>query len=227
MNPSAKTSTAEETAQKTDGDRKMHVSRYDERARGTNAPLYAYYAQKIKQHTGITTGVCLDVGAGGGYLGLALARITDLDFIFLDKSSAMLGKAGMHIIEDGLQGRARTLLADVHSITLRNNSVDLVISRGSIPFWKEPQTALKEIYRVLTPGGRAYVGGGRGTAELRERIAADMKARGIVPPVKRKRGDGPRERMMKRDFNEILQKSGIPHFSVKKGDDGMWIQMWK
>jgi hypothetical protein len=54
-----------------------------------------------------------------------------------------------------------------------------------------------------------------------------MKARGIVPPVKRKRGDGPRERMMKRDFNEILQKSGIPHFSVKKGDDGMWIQMWK
>ena len=205
----------------------MNVSRYDERARGANAPIYAHYAKKIKQATGITNGVCLDVGCGGGYLGLALARITDLDFIFMDRSSAMLERADRHIIEDGLQGRARTLPGDVHRIPLEDNAVNLVISRGSIPFWKDPQIALKEIYRVLAPEGRAYVGGGRGTPAMQEQIAADLKARGIAPPEDRPRRDGPPRRMMKRDYNEILQKTGIPFFNVTKGDDGMWIQMRK
>jgi SAM-dependent methyltransferase len=195
LSPLANALAEKPSPEKEGGDKKMHVSRYDERARSLNAPLYAYYAQKIKETTGITRGVCLDVGCGGGYLGLALARVTDLNFIFLDISSAMLERADMHIIEDGLQERARTLLADVHRIPLADGSVDLVISRGSIPFWKEP--------------------------------AAVMKARGIESSKDHKRRDGPPNRMMKRDYNDILQQSGIPHFSVTRGDDGMWIQMWK
>lgn len=203
----------------------MHVSRYDETARGVHAPLYAYYAEKIKEKTGITQGVCLDAGCGGGYLGLALARITDLDFIFLDISSEMLEKAKLHITEDGLQDRAKTLISDVHRIPLADGAVDLVISRGSIPFWKEPATALKEIYRVLSSGGKAYVGGGRGTPEIQERIAA--KNEEMVRPGAGKRGDGPPNRMLKRDYDAIMMQTGIPHFLITKGDDGMWIQMWK
>ncbi|WP_054697958.1 class I SAM-dependent methyltransferase [Desulfosarcina cetonica] len=205
----------------------MNVSRYDERARGLNACMYAYYAQHIKASTGVTRGVCLDAGCGGGYLGLALAKITDLNLIFLDVSSAMLEKADAHIVEDGLQGKARTLLGDVHRIPLEDGSVNLVISRGSIPFWKDPEIALKEVYRVLAPGGKAFVGGGRGTPEIQAQIAAAMQARGIEPSRDRQRRDGPCNRMMKRDYNEILQKSGIPQFHVTKGDDGMWIQMEK
>jgi ubiquinone/menaquinone biosynthesis C-methylase UbiE len=72
--------------------KRIRVCRYDTTARGLNVPMYAYYAEKIKKITGITKGTCLDVGCGGGYLGLALAGITDLDFIFLDISSEMLEK---------------------------------------------------------------------------------------------------------------------------------------
>ena len=214
-----------------DAGKRMHVSRYDETARSVNAPMYAYYAKKIKQQTGISKGVCLDVGAGGGYLGLALARITDLDFIFLDISQEMLEKAKQHIVEDGLQNRAKTLLADVHSIPLEDASVDLVISRGSIPFWKDPATALKEIYRVLVPGGKAYVGGGRGPAKLREQIAARRKKLGKALPERRRDGNGPPSgpmgRMAQRKYDEILSNAGITNFKISKGDDGMWIQMWK
>lgn len=225
---------AEEKAlQGNDAPKKMNVSRYDEAARGVNAPMYAYYAQKIKEKTDITKGVCLDVGSGGGYLGLALAKITDLDFIFLDISADALEKAKLHIVEDGLQERAKTLLADVHSIPLPDGSVNLVISRGSIPFWQDPTKALKEIYRILAPGGKAYIGGGRGTPEIQAQIAAKRKELGMEPWDRSKQkgdkgpaGKGP-GRMAQRNYEEILKATGITSYAIDKGDDGMWIQMWK
>jgi SAM-dependent methyltransferase len=223
---------AEEKARESkDASKKMNVSRYDENARGISAPMYDYYAQKIKEKTGITKGVCLDVGSGGGYLGLALAKITDLDFTFLDISADALEKAKLQIIEDGLQKRAKTLLADVHSIPLPDGSVNLVISRGSIPFWKDPATALKEIYRVLAPGGKAYVGGGRGTPAIQAQIAAKRKELGIesqdrTMPDKGRTDKGP-GKIPQRNYDEILKDTGITKYSINKGDDGMWIQMWK
>jgi len=223
---------AEEKAlQGNDAPKKMNISRYDEAARGVNAPMYAYYGQKIKEKTGITKGVCLDVGSGGGYLGLALAKITDLDFIFLDISADALEKAKLHIVEEGLQKRAKTLLADVHSISLPDGSVNLVISRGSIPFWKDPEKALKEIYRVLAPGGQAYVGGGRGTPEIQAQIAAKGKELGMgswdrPKGDKHPAGGGP-GRIPQRNYDEILKATGITNYAINKGDDGVWIQIWK
>jgi len=211
--------------------RKMRVSKYDETARGLNAPIYAYYADQIKSKTAITKGLCVDVGSGGGYLGLALARISNLNFIFLDLSPQALEKAKAHIAEDGLQQRARTLVADVHSIPLEDGSVDLVISRGSLPFWKGPVKAFQEIERILAPGGQAYVGGGRGTPAIREQIAARREALGKPRPDWEKRKDGvppgAPSRMMNRDFNEIMKQTGIANFAVNRGDDGLWIRIWK
>lgn len=209
----------------------MNVTKYDEMARGVHAPMYDYYAEQIKEKTGITKGVCMDAGCGGGYLGLALARITDLKFIFLDISSEMLDKATRHIIEDGLEYRAKTLHADVHGIPLENGSIDLVISRGSIPFWKFPGKALKEIYRVLAPEGKAYVGGGRGTPEMLERMEAEIKKMGkTIPNEWKTRGPhhpGSRQRMRPRNYNAILKRTGIKNYLATIGEDGRWIQMWK
>jgi SAM-dependent methyltransferase len=219
------TAVAEEPAkQATDATKQKKVSLYDQTARGINVPMYAYYAGKIKERTGITKGVCLDVGSGGGYLGLALAKITDLDFIFLDISQQALEKAERHIVEDGLQKRAKTLLADVHSIPLADGSVNLVISRGSIPFWEDPARGLKEIYRVLAPGGKAYVGGGRGTPEIQAKIDARRKEAGMPPWAKGGKGPARRTHL---NLEEIMKETGINTYVVHKGDDGMWIQMWK
>lgn len=222
------TACAEEKAVPDDAAAKRaRAANYDETACGVNAPIYAYYAGKIKTQTGIFTGVCLDAGSGGGYLGLALAKITDLDFIFLDISAEMLKLADRHIAADGLGGRAKTLLADVHRMPLADASIDLVISRGSIPFWKDPATALKEIYRVLAPGGKAYVGGGRGTPEIQRQIAAKRKEMGLAPSGSRKRKGGPPERMAGRDYDAVMQQAGIRSYEIQRGDDGMWIRMWK
>lgn len=209
----------------------MDVSKYDHTARGKNAPLYAYYAKKIKDETGIVSGRCLDIGCGGGYLGLALAGITDLEFTFMDISSEMLEKADAHIIEDGLQSRARTLHGDVHQIPLPDQCMDLVISRGSIPFWKDPGKALSEIYRLLAPNGKAFVGGGRGTAEMRKEFEKTMKKEGLWGPDGKRQRPGGREdpwKIMKsRDFEQILKDVGITRFSAPIEEDGRWIRLWK
>jgi len=210
------------TAQIPQAAKKTNIMKYDETARGVNAPIYDYYAQQIKTKTGITKGICLDVGCGGGYLGLALAKITDLDFIFLDISPEAIERARVHIIEDGLRKRARTITADVHTIPLPDGSVDLVISRGSIHFWKDPAAALKEIYRVLAPGGRTYVGGGKGTPAIQAQIKAKLKAMGREKEWFDK---GPGQRLQ-RDYDAIMKSAGISDYTII-GDDGFWIVMRK
>ena len=209
----------------------MNVSRYDETARGVHVPLYAYYAEKIKAETGVVSGSCLDAGCGGGYLGLALSKITDLRFIFFDRSAEMLQRAEAHIVEDGLRERARTLHGDVHDIPLPDGTLDLVISRGSIPFWKDPGAALLEFYRLLAPKGQAFVGGGKGTPEMRRRFEAEREQAGKMSSRGR-RGKkdpwaGPLGRMKHRDYHVILEETGIPSYSIHDGDDGRWIQLWK
>jgi SAM-dependent methyltransferase len=226
------TGTEKEVPAETKNGRPMNVSPYDEMARGLNGPMYDYYAKKIKETTGISTGLCVDVGSGGGYLGLALARITDLDFIFLDISADALEKTKAHIIEDGIQKRAKTLLADVHHIPLADGSVNLVISRGSIPFWKDPARGLREIYRILAPGGKAYVGGGRGTPEIQASIKERAQQSAFASPeesrpVKSSREGGGPKGIPQRDDDAILTESAILICKVVRGGDGMWIQIWK
>ena len=155
----------------------MDVLAYDRIAREIFAPVYPVIAQQIRTQTGITQGVCLDIGTGGGYLGIALAAITDLDFYLMDKSDEVLEIAWMNVAVSGLQNRVRTLCGDVHHIPRDNGSVDLVISRGSLFFWEDKAKAFAEIYRVLAPGGGAYIGGGMGTKELFDKIKVEMDKR--------------------------------------------------
>ncbi|NLM46153.1 MAG: methyltransferase domain-containing protein [Firmicutes bacterium] len=150
---------------------------YDRTAREVFAPVYPVIAAQIKDKTKITSGICLDVGAGTGYLGIALAQITDLTVYLLDYSRDMLAIAARNIAEAGLGGRVNTLWGNVCDLPLKDNSVDLVISRGALYHWRNKKRAFQEIYRVLAPEGIAYIGGGFGSVELKQKIDALMQAR--------------------------------------------------
>ncbi len=204
---------------------KMNTSGYDKRALSIDSPIYEYYAQKILDKTGIKNGICLDAGSGGGYLGLALSRITSLDFIFLDLSLEMLERAECNIKNAGIQKRARTLHADVHNIPLASESVDLIISRGSIPFWKEPVTALEEFYRILTPGGMVYVGTGRGTPDVKKQVEAKMEEMGEKSHNWEK--EHHHMRGIRCDYDGIKSMINIANFRLDRGEDGSWIHIWK
>jgi SAM-dependent methyltransferase len=56
--------------------------------------------------------------------------------------------------------RVSGVLGDAQDLPFRDEYADLVVSRGSIFFWPDQLAGVKEAYRILKPGGVAYIGGG-------------------------------------------------------------------
>ncbi len=129
-------------------------------ATGRFAPVYPALAKQIVQDFGITKGICVDVGGGCGCLAMALAKITDLKIYNLDIDPWAVRLCNVLVDEAGLTGRVMAIEGDAQNMPLRDNFADLVVSRGSIFFWPDQLAGLKECYRILKPGGVAYVGGG-------------------------------------------------------------------
>jgi len=206
----------------------IDAPKYDHIARGVFAPVYPVIARQILARTGVTQGVCLDIGCGGGYLGAALARTTDLFIHFLDSSEEMLAIASRTIAENGLRTRAGTLLGEVSAIALPDASVNLAVSRGSIFFWEDLPRAFREIYRVLAPDGWAYIGGGFGSREIKETIEHEMTSRNqgnneFSAKVRKNLGMETRAR-----FEAALETAGIDDFFILHNEDiGLWFVIRK
>lgn len=205
----------------------MNVNSFDQLAREVFAPVYPVIASQIVQRTAITDGICLDMGCGGGYLGLALARITNLYVRFLDRSPEMLDIVRGNLAANGLENRGEVLEGNAEAIPLPDQSVNLVVSRGSLFFW-ERVPAFREMYRVLAPGGMGYVGGGFGTPELKARISQRMEARPGDIGQWRERVSKNLGPQAPRLFEEELRCAGIPVFRVEQSEEmGLWIIMRK
>ena len=94
----------------------------------------------------------LDAGSGAGHTALAVApyaaRVTSVDL-----SASMLAQGRRLALERGL-GNVHFEVGDVEALTFADGNFDVVTSRYSAHHWPHPQVALREIHRVLRPGGR-------------------------------------------------------------------------
>lgn len=201
----------------------MGAQQYDEVSNEVFSPIYEIIAKQIKDKTQINSGICLDIGTGAGSLGIELAKITNLKMHLLDKSQDMLDIAEKNIVHSGMGNQLQTVLGDVHELPYRNDSIDLVISRGSLYFWEDQRKAFKEILRVLAPGGIAYVGGGFGTIEMKKKI--DVKMQEIDKHWRR----NVTKKIEKTNINykKLLKSIQISNFQMIKDEANMWIVISK
>ncbi|NLM51887.1 MAG: methyltransferase domain-containing protein [Firmicutes bacterium] len=202
----------------------IDAASYEKTVKEVFAPVYPVIAKQILDRTKMKSGICLDVGAGTGHLGIELTKISDFNTYLLDCSQDMLLIAEQNIERAGLQGRVHTLLGSVYRIPLNNESVDLVISRGSLYFWEQKKLALHEIYRVLAPGGMAYIGGGFGSAELKRKIYLQMQ----------QKDQNWRKNMAQKinqtnniNYLELLKDLDLAYLEVSNSEAGMWLIMQK
>lgn len=97
----------------------------------------------------------LDIGCGGGHLSFALAPYV-ARMIALDPSPGMLDTVSKAAAARGLS-RIETRQGNAESLPFADRSFPLVCTRYSAHHWTRLQAAVREIARVLAPGGHALV----------------------------------------------------------------------
>jgi SAM-dependent methyltransferase len=97
----------------------------------------------------------LEVGAGDGRLTVALARTyPHLEVIVsTDIAADMAKRIGRRTEALGLADRIRADAQDVQALTYPDSSFDATVSLFSMHHWRRPAAALRELDRVLKPGG--------------------------------------------------------------------------
>ncbi|RPI27741.1 MAG: methyltransferase domain-containing protein, partial [Acidobacteria bacterium] len=98
---------------------------------------------------------------GPGDLIIELCRRTrEMHWVNADINPQVFAGFLQRAKEAGFEKRVSAMLADAHALPFHDAFADIIVSRGSFPFWKDKQKAFREIYRVLKPGGTAFVGRG-------------------------------------------------------------------
>lgn len=123
--------------------------------------------ERIAQRVRVPGGVIVDIGCGPGALTAALTRRNpDALVVGVDLSAPMLTQARRRT-----RGRARMAFVQANAARLpfADESIDVVMSVGSLHHWRYPIRGINEIHRCLRPGGWVWIFDG-----YREAADADM-----------------------------------------------------
>lgn len=97
----------------------------------------------------------LDVATGAGRLPLIMARNASFEghVIGLDASNRMLNAARQKVAAEHFEGFITLMRGDAAELPFADNSFDVLTCLEALEFLPGPRGALKEICRVLRPGG--------------------------------------------------------------------------
>jgi ubiquinone/menaquinone biosynthesis C-methylase UbiE len=103
----------------------------------------------------IAGGVIVDLGSGTGYLSIEIAKRAPGTRVYgIDLSRQMVKIAKRHAM--GIEN-VQFEFGDVADLTFENDSVDFIVSTGSLHHWKRPAKVFDECYRVLKNGKEAWI----------------------------------------------------------------------
>ncbi len=187
-------------------------------------PMYPLLIQQFVDDYNLNEGIAVDIGVGPGFLGLEMAKITNMKIVFIDISQEALDQAKETFGSLDLDNEAEFINADVQALPFEDNYANFIMSRGSIWFWKEPEKGLTEIHRILKPGGVAVVGGGLGRY-----LPETMRAR-LQETLKKGQIERKEKRPSLEEFKAMVQKSGLSNYRIMTDGDtssGKWVEIRK
>ena len=129
--------------------------------RGVQAAFREIFPKLVEDLLDEMRGVrrALDVGCGPGQFTILIAEaLPDVEVSGIDLAPTMIELARQHAAASTAAGRVRFAIADAENLPFRDRYFDAVLSSGSIKLWGDPAAGLREIHRVLVPGGRAFIG---------------------------------------------------------------------
>ena len=119
--------------------------------------LYEYLASVVQRHSSSSHPFILDLGAGPGLLSVEIFRkIPQATIIGIDPLIKMLQLAKGNVKNADFQ-TFEPVVGVSENIPLKNNTVDMIASRFSLPYWTQPNKSFQEMMRVLKPGGKVVL----------------------------------------------------------------------
>ena len=131
---------------------------YDRHAAWLGRPVYRRVINEVLARSLPPGATVLDVGTGPGRVPLQLAQqAPQLRIHGLDLSPEMIAFATQRASSAGVGDRVTFTTADVADLPVPDGSADLVVSTLSLHHWEDLAGGLREISRVLAPGGEAWI----------------------------------------------------------------------
>jgi SAM-dependent methyltransferase/ABC-type molybdate transport system substrate-binding protein len=205
------------------------ATEYDTSAAPRMNLAYSNIVRQLVEDYHITEGTAIDLGCGPGQMAVILAKQTKLKVTGLDIEPEAIEAGRRHAQEQGLADRVSFVCADAHSLPFPDNYANLIVSKGTLPFLRDQAQAIREVYRVLKPGGVAFLGGGFGrytSAEEKAQMGGGMSeawygvdaataatGKAVFPfPIV--------------SYDVIMTKTGIADYRVIR-EGGNWIEIRK
>ena len=202
-------------------------------ATSTLAPVYSPLAEWLVEEFDLAGrgGIGLDVGGGPGSLTLELCKRTPRMFWINSDINTHFFPIFQNAAEEaGVGHRCWPMFADAQALPFCDNYADFIVSRGSLQFWDDLELALSDIYRVLKPGGVAFIG--RGFSENLPIAAAKQIRSKQSPKSKALKYDTDDT---ERELLSIMRRLGVETYEIHRpqpeGSEGVkygiWLIMWK
>jgi ubiquinone/menaquinone biosynthesis C-methylase UbiE len=184
------------------------------------AKTHSYVVAQIMESYRRDSGQVLELGPFAGGIALELARLyPKLEITMADESPEVVSYLKQKALASGLAVVVKE--TDLGRLAFNDRQFDLVIFRGAVFFLGRKENLLQEIFRVLKPGGLAFVGGGHGKGvpqEVISQIAAELRK------LHRKLGG---RWLSVRELEEIVASSRLADRCQIVEEGGVWLNIRK
>lgn len=181
-------------------------------------PVYPYMADHLLAASGAKSGRFLDLGPFAGGLALnILQKCESFVATVIDESELVLRWVEEQAAAGGSAPRLTTSRRPIDPIPEVDASFDLVAVRGAF-FFLTP-TLLREVRRVLRPGGFGWVGGGYGPTTPDEVIAPIAHRSRLLNDAVGKR------RITPEDARLMAGIAGLEECTRVVTEGGLWLEV--